>query len=279
METNRIDSFFKETLGSAVSTPSEQSWGKLEAMMGKKKKAGLWLYYWSGAAVVALLIMSYFTYKFYSGSEANQLAQEEVIGVAPVTPKKDLNDAPVVAQIAEQENDVQEEIPARTEQHVPTKDEYKNDAVSNAVATQLVAETTMRPEENAESDIPEDIGAVVIPELNFSEDGAVAEEGYDTNTNVDGLEADEIVKANKKTRKRMPITIIYKRGNNKNTLIAENQTVESDTTRAKGQLFKSIISTTRDIAPADLWADLRAAKSNFFNSGFDLKDSKIKNSK
>lgn len=266
MEANKIDELFKNGLQDLPSAPSPAAWGKLETMIQKKKKGVIFWYYGLAASIV-LLLCSIYLIRLYG---QNMLMRDEVsvkedVGVqhkdqVPTEVKEEMviedygmkesNLSPVKVQSVEDnpQKEVKQEMPLMA--HQPKEIEPKKE--ENVLIERQVAS-------NEEAGLLQDKLFVTVDTVSMPMDKNIA------------------VNTNTPSSKRMPITIIYKRGTKKKSFLANENTMPKDST--KGSFFKSILDTKRGFANGDLFADIREAKANFFNNGIDFKNSKVKNSK
>ncbi|MEO9802387.1 MAG: hypothetical protein ABJF04_04030 [Reichenbachiella sp.] len=252
MEARETDKLFRDKLKNLASTPTEDSWARLESMLDEKE-ATPWFTYARVAAAVLLLIVSasvFLVWNQESDSRETEVAEIVKPSESTQTSNKivpEVNEENAMAVEEPEESDNQKVIPSGVKKKIESKN------INNEHA----------PKQEPNQTIPEPESESLEVELTNQSIAQVAEEPA------------EIGEKPKKKRFKS-IKITYKRGNTQ-LLKQEEMIAEHKTDTTGGSKIKELWEQTKEIKPGDLWADIRDAKDNLFQRKENSKKNNVKN--
>lgn len=259
MKESNIDRLFKNKLEHQSQEPSDDAKAKFYALVDKKEKKAVWMWWQIAAAVLVLAISSIILWQ-YQSQPTNELVSQ-----APKNEVPSGNGNPTIAQ-----NESSEEAANEIDSTKPEETKVPEPVVGDEP---MVAQLNTEPEAEQEIEMQsQEDGDTKQPELRIEKlDVVVAVEDSTLLKPIQNIALDsaaldksmlaEVEEPTNTEKKRLPVTIIYKSSKADDSFIAMQQ-FQEDIDSLENDQSKSLRSIIQTAANSSLISELRNAKND-----------------
>ncbi len=239
MKINKVDKLFRDGLSAQKIEPSAAAWSKLEGRLRSRRRAAFWS--WTAAAAVLLLLL-WGGYAIREGRNTAQLLADSEPSMPAINPAIKQDGLPVgpAKEVTNGDKDyVGADLSAK--ENVPQTADLPGNAPHNRPGAKLSAQMQDSPSRQVADDlaVSEPVRETALGDIETL--SATAGTSYPAHTENVPVQVVEVVATAESVAEKVPITIIYKKGNREDITAVAGQKVIKKGIKKLGDITEDML--------------------------------------